>query len=165
MGVGVMSASRPYSGFAVLAVLLLGFAAPAWAQEAPGVRCTVSLGFASQAEGPTHPKFRGIPIPGPFRSVRMQEQRSYNLRMGEQGKYALPGGREIHMLPVQVLNQQLHMQFEMPGVVNTRLRLRNGKRMVVGGVPFKDGQLIIQVEPEFEAGQSAQGGIAAERAR
>ena len=160
-----MAACASYPGLAPVLVMALGLAswAPAWAQESTGVRCTVSLGFASQEEGPTHPKFRGIPIPGPFRSVRMQEQRSYNLRMGEQGRYPLPSGGEIHMLPVQVLDQRLHMQFEMPGVVNTRLRLRNGKRMVVGGVPFKNGQLIIQVEPEFESGKAQSGGIAAER--
>ena len=133
-----------------LATLIFAIIAPggfAAAQESGGVRYTVSVGYASSEEGSIHPQFRGIP--GQFKSVSMQQQRSYTLRLGERGRHALPTGSEIHMVPEQVRDQRLHMQFEMPGVVNTRLRMQNGKRMIVGGVPFKNGHLIIQVRPEF----------------
>jgi hypothetical protein len=113
------------------------------------------VGFASKQEGVIHPKFRGIP--GPFKSVRMEQESSYRLHLGEESRHRLPTGGEIHLLPVQVNGPRLYMQFEMPGLVNTRLGLQNGNRMIVGGVPFRDGQLLIQLEPEFDqAGAPAQ---------
>ncbi|MCE2391536.1 MAG: hypothetical protein J4G09_08650 [Proteobacteria bacterium] len=136
-----------WPGLAALLVAALSPGGFASAQESGGVRYTVSVGYASKEEGAIHPQFRGIP--GPFKSVSMHQQSSYTLRLGERGRHSLPTGSEIHMVPEKVRDQRLHMQFEMPGVVNTRLRLRNGKRMIVGGVPFKDGHLIIQVRPEF----------------
>ena len=151
-------AKSPKPGWKKLgpAALLVAVFAPggsALAQKDGEVRYTVSVGFASAREGATHPEFRGIP--GPFKSVSMQQERSYTLRLGERGRHTLPTGGEIRMLPEKVRGQRLHMRFEVPGVVDTRLRLRNGKRMVVGGVPFKDGHLIIQVRPEFPQRRAA----------
>jgi hypothetical protein len=131
----------------LLALGLLG-SDPAHAQDPTEVRCKVSVGYASAEEGSIHPSFRGIP--GPFKSVRMEQESSYRLHLGEQGSHRLPTGGELHMVPVGVDGSRLQMQIEMPGVVNTRLGLRSGNRMIVGGVPFRDGQLLIQLQPEFD---------------
>ena len=119
----------------------------------PPIRVVVSVGYAMSEQGSIHSEFRGFhsQTPRRFGSIQMHEQRVYDLKFGEEGRLSLPTGTEIRMRPIEIHGRKLHLQFEMPGVVNTRMQLPNGRPVILGGVPFKHGQLIIQVRPDFTA--------------
>jgi hypothetical protein len=41
------------------------------------------------------------------------------------------------------------MQVQMPGVVNTRLRIQSGRSLILAGQRHSDGYLIIEIRPTF----------------
>ena len=55
-----------------------------------------------------------------FRSLRMVQQQIFSLDMGQPVGMRLPTGQELRLMPIAVLKERLHLQFEVPGVVNTR---------------------------------------------
>lgn len=84
-----------------------------------------------------------------FGTLRVMQRRQFKLRFGESGRLTLPGGREVRFLPISVVRQQLHMQVEMPGPVNTRMRMMSGRGVILGGVEHGDGYLIVHMVPNF----------------
>ncbi len=88
-------------------------------------------------------------LPMRFGSITRCAPRVFRVPFGERAEMSLPNGSTIRVLPVQVHRNQLHMQFEMPGVVNTRLQMTHGRPVIMGGLPHEGGLLIIQVVPEF----------------
>ena len=84
-----------------------------------------------------------------FRSLRMVQKRLFKLRMGERGRMQLPAGRRVEFLPISVIDRQLHMQVQMPGVVNTRMRMESGRGVILGGIRHEDGVLVVQLQPSF----------------
>ena len=73
------------------------------------------------------------------------------LRLGreESGRLLLPEGREVRFLPISVLHRKLHMQVEMPGILNTRMRMTSGRGVILGGVEHGAGYLIVYMVPNF----------------
>ncbi|MCP4003576.1 MAG: hypothetical protein GY725_05220 [bacterium] len=118
---------------------------------APPISFRVTVVYATQKPGEVDA--RALPLsnrlPMKFGSVQMLEQKALSVTFGEQVKLGLSTGGEVRLLPVAVHQNQLHMQFQMPDVVNTRLKMTNGRPMILGGVPHKDGYLIIEVLPDF----------------
>ena len=139
----------------VVAVALgLMAAETARSQEEPGqlppVDCTVTVGFASAKSGIVAAEFGGFQRQMPhFKSVRLLEKRLFRLHFGEWARVDLPSDDRVDILPVGVYGERLHMQFKMPGVLDTSTRLQNRKGVIVGGRRHKDGFLVIQVEPDF----------------
>jgi hypothetical protein len=140
--------------FGSAAALALGLlaAAPAAAQEPEPanetpVGCTVSVGIASREKGDVDERFRGLP--SAFGSVQLWKEQAWKLRFGEAGRMSLPNGTELSVQPVHVRGRTLSMKVDLPGVVNTKLRLQNHSPLVVGALPHEDGYLVIRVEPEF----------------
>ncbi len=121
-------------------------------KDLPPVDCTVSVGFARVESGTVAAEFHGFQRQMPhFKSVELLEKRSFSLHFGEWGHVNLPSSDSIDILPVGVYGKRLHMQFKMPGVLDTSTRLMNRKGVIVGGRRHKDGYLVIQVEPDFSA--------------
>jgi hypothetical protein len=91
---------------------------------------------------------------GPMQAgaLHMVEKRQYRLRFGENGAVLLPAGGEIRMMPIGIHSRRLSMQIQMPGRVNTHLRMRAGKPVIFGGPRYKDGHLLVQIVPEFQTG-------------
>jgi len=86
-----------------------------------------------------------------FRSLRMVQQQVFSISLGHPVGMQLPTGKQLRLMPIAVLSGRLHLQFEVPGVVNTRLALENGRPVILGGARHQDGQLIIEVTPRFTA--------------
>ena len=66
-----------------------------------------------------------------------------------------PQGQEVRLLPISIVNRELHMQVEMPGRVNTRMRMTSGRGVILGGVRHDDGYLIVHLQPVFRAVKGA----------
>ncbi len=90
-----------------------------------------------------------------FGTLRVVQRRLFKLAFGEAGRLPLPEGREVRFLPISILHRQLHMQVEMPGLVNTRMRMKNGRGVILGGVEDGDGYLIVYVVPNFRIPRAA----------
>jgi hypothetical protein len=88
-------------------------------------------------------------LPMRFGSLTKCAPRVFRVPFGERVRMPLPTGATIQVLPVTILRNQLHMQFELPGIVNTRLQMTHGRPVILGGLPYEGGLLIIQVVPEF----------------
>ncbi len=84
-----------------------------------------------------------------FRTLRMLQQQRFKLQMGQQARMQLPAGRHFEILPISVIDRELHMQVQMPGMLNTRVRMPSGDSMILGGLAFEDGVLVLQLKPEF----------------
>ena len=136
------------------AVSLL-FAGAASAQQAapdiPPITFKISIARAHPQEGGITPDCVELArrLPMRFGSISGCAPTVFHVPFGERAELALPTGSSIRVLPVTVLRDHLHMQFELPGVVNTRLQMRHGRPVIVGGLPHEGGLLIIQVVPEF----------------
>ncbi len=131
------------------------FAGAASAQEEvrdiPPVTFKISVARALPQEGGVDPACLELSrrLPMRFGSLRGCAPRVFRVPFGEYAVMQLPTGSAIRILPVQVHRNQLHMQFELPGVVNTRLQMAHGRPVIMGGLPHEGGLLIIQVVPEF----------------
>jgi len=124
------------------------------ARDLPPMTMRVSIALASESETDgIDPKAQDIydHLPAKFHSIHMVEDRDVNMLFGEQTKIALPAGNEMRLLPVGVYGNQLHMQLEMPNLVNTSMRMANSRAFYFGG-PRHDGKvLVFKLVPQFSA--------------
>lgn len=128
-------------------------AATASAHALPPIQIHVSIARASEAEGAIDPLARDIyeHLPAKYHSITLVEDRTVAVLLGEQAHVRLPTGGEVRLLPVAVHGGQLHLQLEMPDVVNTSMRLANSRAFYVGGVHLGDDTLVFKLVPEFSA--------------
>jgi hypothetical protein len=125
------------------------------AQEAPRdippITFKISVARALPQDGAIDPDCVELSrrLPMRFGSLTRCAPRVFRVPFGERAQMQLPTGSDIRVLPVTVLRNQLHMQLELPGVVNTRLQMTHGRPVILGGLPHEGGLLIIQVVPEF----------------
>jgi len=91
-------------------------------------------------------------LPMHFGALELVQSQEFELKVGQRTQFALPSGRTVRMLPVGIQGRQLHLHFEMSGIMNTRLRMLSGRPMIVGGEPHRGGQLIVEVTPSFRSG-------------
>ena len=119
----------------------------------PPVHFTVTVGHAMAEPGAVAAEFRGFQrnfMPH-LSSIRVIEKRAFTLRFGEWARVKLPTGSDVSILPLAVHGRKLHMQFNLPGKLDTSMRLSNHKPMTVGAGRYKRGHLLIQVDPQFDA--------------
>jgi len=88
-------------------------------------------------------------LPVSFSTLRAKAQRCFNLAFGERAEMALPSGGSVQFLPISVVDDRLHVQVEMPGVLNTRLRTLTGRAVIVAAGKDDIGQLFIELTPSF----------------
>jgi hypothetical protein len=119
----------------------------------PPITIRISVASASEVEGDMDPAARDIyeHLPAKYRSIQMIEERTIEVLFGEVARVGLPTGTEVRLIPVAVHGGQLHLQLEMPELLNTSMRLANSRAFYVGGVPYGDGTLVFKLVPEFSA--------------
>ena len=84
-----------------------------------------------------------------FQSLKLVQKRTIYLQMGQRGAVQLPTGGDLRIVPLSIIRERLHMRVEMPGVVNTRLRMQSSRPVIVGGPRHQGGHLIVQIIPEY----------------
>ncbi|HTO51791.1 MAG TPA: hypothetical protein VMR50_00275 [Myxococcota bacterium] len=117
----------------------------------PPIQIRVSIARASVNDGAVDPQAQDIfaHLPAKYHSISMIEDRTVAVLLGEQAHVKLPTGGEVRLLPVAVHGGQLHLQLEMPDVVNTSMRLANSRAFYVGGVRLGEDTLVFKLVPEF----------------
>jgi hypothetical protein len=89
-------------------------------------------------------------LPMQFSSLEMLAQQRLDLGFGEAGSVRLPSGRPVTLLPISIVRGLLHVHFRMDGLVDTRLQMRSGRPVIVGGESYEQGQIIIMLTPSYE---------------
>lgn len=119
----------------------------------PPITIRISVATASEAKGEMDPRAIDIyeHLPAKFQSIQMIEERTISVLFGEVARVSLPTGAEVRLTPVAVHGGQLHMQLEMPELLNTSMRMANSRAFYVGGVPYGGGTLVFKLVPEFSA--------------
>jgi hypothetical protein len=150
-------ATNHYLRLGSAAMLMFGLlhAEQARAQDAsklPPVQFTVTVAHAMAEPGAVAAEFRGFQRQMPhLSSIRVLDKQSFRLQFGEWARMSLPTGSDVSVLPLAVHGGRLHMQFNLPGKLNTSMRLSNHKPMTVGAGRYQRGHLLIQVDPDFSA--------------
>ncbi|MFI5315723.1 MAG: hypothetical protein ACHQ6T_08475 [Myxococcota bacterium] len=117
----------------------------------PPILIQISIARASKAEGTVEPAALDIyeHLPAKYHSISLLETRTVAVLLGEQAEVSLPNGSEVRLRPIAVHGGQLHLQFEMPDVLNTSMRLANNRAFYVGGPRLDKGTLVFKLVPEF----------------
>jgi len=123
------------------------------AHALPPIHIRMQIARASEEPGEVSPEARDIfeHLPSKYRSLSLIEDKTVAVLLGEQARVSLPNGREVVLLPIAVHGGQLHMQLEMPDVVNTSMRLSDHRAFYVGGVRMDQGTLVFKLVPDFSA--------------
>ena len=148
-----MAAQLAVAAFVIAALSAVG-AAPALAQapEARPVQLRVRVVHAAERPGVIDQELRDLPRalgPMKFGTLRLIEQRQFQLGVGQPGRVSLPDRREVTMTPVSIAPHQMQMRLQMPGQVNSQVNMTSGRPMVLGGPRHEDGHVIVYIEPEF----------------
>lgn len=153
MGVGVRRTESLCLVFALVGAGDLAVAQQPEAEPVP-VRFEVQIVRGHESKGVIEPDCESLNrrLPMRFGTLRTIEHRQMNLQLGQRGSLQLPTGRSVQLQPISVMQNRLHMQFQLQGRVNTRLQLSSGKPVIVGGESDGDGAIIIQVTPYFPRG-------------
>jgi len=133
--------------------LLCALAPAVYAQDARTVELELRVIYATKAEGVVDPDCVDIQkrLPMTFGSLQTVQSERFRLDTGEAARFELPTGRQVNMVPVSVIGPHLHIQFQMSGVMNTRLQMVSGRPVIVGGERHGVGQLILELTPSFDA--------------
>ena len=121
------------------------------ARELPPIRIRLLIARASEVEGNVDPGARDIyeHLPAKYHSIALVDDRTLSVNLGDQAHVYLPTGSEVRLLPVAVHGGQLHLQIEMPDVLNTSMRLANSRAFYIGGVRLGEDTLVFKLVPEF----------------
>jgi hypothetical protein len=127
--------------------------APKAMSTLPPITIRIAVAFASEDEGEIDPAARDIfqHLPAKYHSIQMIDEQTIETTFGEQTHVPLKSGTEVRLLPIAVHGGQLHLQLEMPEVLNTSMRMSNSRAFYVGGVPHQGGTLIFKLVPDFSA--------------
>jgi hypothetical protein len=137
---------------ALLGLVLLA-AAPAGAQEVRRVSLEIMVTHVSQAPGGIDPGGEELDkqLRNDFRygSLKVLERRNLRLELDEIGQMKLPNGRWMRVRPLNVARNRLLVSVEVEGSLATDLRLANHRKVSIGSHRYKDGTLVITLEPDF----------------
>jgi len=144
---------RPGLGLAaVLLVLGLGTEVALAQERARPVHVQVLIALADpqyDSDDPDCAPIRRELGPVDVGHLRLVDRRMLQLGFGEHGAIILPIGSEVRLMPINVHQHRLHMQLVMPGRMNTRLQMLEGKPVIVGGPRMQHGHLLVRITSEF----------------
>jgi hypothetical protein len=84
-----------------------------------------------------------------YESLRMLHAERLALDLGAVGTVKRPNGPWIRVRPLHVGGRAMLISVEAEGALKTDLLVRNGQLVVIGAEPYRDGKLIISLEPQF----------------
>ncbi|RIL05409.1 MAG: hypothetical protein DCC71_10470 [Proteobacteria bacterium] len=136
------------------AALVTLVALTASAQQAArlvGISMTVS--HASERPGPMDPNAAALDrqLRQQFRyeSLRVIERRHMQLRMQEVGGMDLPTGKRVQLRPLSLTPSGVLISVDIPGTLQTDVRVPNRKQVVIGVERYDHGKLIVTLQPDY----------------
>jgi hypothetical protein len=134
--------------------MLLGGSGVALAQEVQRVvGFSVIVSHVSPRPGPIDPSaeaiLRRLRDEFHYESLRVLERRRMELRMQEIGGLVLPTGKRVEIRPLAVSPSGVLVAVEIPGTLQTDVRVPNRKIVVIGVDRYQEGKLILSLEPNY----------------
>jgi hypothetical protein len=116
-----------------------------------GLLLTVS--HVSSHPGPIDPSaaelHRSLQREFRYESLRVIERRHIDLRMQEIGGVDLPTGKHVEVRPLSISPSGVLISVDIPGTLQTDLRVPNQKQVVIGVDRYDDGKLILTLQPDY----------------
>ncbi len=84
-----------------------------------------------------------------YESLQVLQTRELELALDELGEMRLPNGRRLQVRPLQVDSRGVLTAVSLEGSVDADMRIRNGHLVVIGAEPYKDGKLVVSLEPHY----------------
>jgi hypothetical protein len=146
-----VSASRAlWLAIAIGVLMPIGALAQVAAQRV-GLLLTVS--HASSQPGPIDPSaaelHRSLQREFRYESLRVIERRHIDLGMQEIGGVDLPTGKRVEVRPLALSPSGVLISVDIPGTLQTDLRVPNRKQVVIGVDRYQDGKLILTLQPDY----------------
>lgn len=146
-----MSGSRAFLLLVALAVVL--GTGEARAQSAERIGLVLTISHATQRPGPVDPEaveiHRRLQQEFLFQSLRVIERRHIDLRLQEVGGMVLPTGKRISLRPMSLSATGVLIAVEIPGTLETDVRVPNHQHVVIGLDRYEDGKLILTLQPDY----------------
>lgn len=154
----------PLAGSFVLALALVGLAgspllsAAARAEEPAAVTFHVTVVHVSGAEGEgggveeSEAARRAHGILGDrirYESLRVLATHERRLAANDVARIGLPTGRELRFRPLDVGEGGVLVAVDVEGTAQGDFRIPSGKPIVLGGPTYREGQLVILLEPRY----------------
>jgi len=139
---------------ALACAMLLAGSGVALAQEVQRVVAfSVIVSHVSPRPGPVDPSaeevLRRLRDEFHFESLRVLERRRMDLRMQEIGGLVLPTGKRVEIRPIAVSPSGVLVAVDIPGMLQTDVRVPNRKIVVIGVDRYQEGKLILSLEPNY----------------
>lgn len=123
------------------------------AQVVESVGLSLTVSHASPTPGPIDPGaaeiHRQLRHLFRYESLHVIEQRHVKLRMQELGGIDLPTGKRVEFRPLSVTSTGVLIAVEIPGTLQTDVRVPNRKHVVIGVDRYQDGKLILTLQPDY----------------
>jgi hypothetical protein len=84
-----------------------------------------------------------------YESLEVLERHQMVLDVDEVGTVDLPTGHQFKARPIDVDQRGVLMSVSVEGSVETDIRVPSGHLVVIGAERYKDGKIVISVEPEY----------------
>lgn len=144
---------RWHNAIAMAGLLIAAGFAPAEAEAADPIKVKVLVCHASPAAGGIDgacQKLHGK-IGAQFRYESLKKLQSQALKLGlnEVGKVKLPNGKSLMVRPLQVDDGGVLLAVDVEGSVRTDVKVANGNSVVIGADAYKNGKLVISLEPRW----------------
>ncbi len=130
------------------------------------VEFRVNVCLASKEEGRVDPECESMQkqLPVRFGTLVLKQRQEFGLAFGERREVGLPSGAQLVFAPISIASDKLRMHVLMRGVVNTRVQLGSGRSMILAGVPYERGNLIVELRPTFVTPPAPQSPMALQEA-
>lgn len=118
------------------------------------VPVNVMVVYTSDGEGGVDPRARELDrkLKGQlrYRSMQVLREVRIDLRVDQVGTVELPDGREVRMRPLHKSRKGVLLAVDVEGAVKLDARAANHHKVVIGAGPYRDGNLAISIEPDYE---------------
>jgi hypothetical protein len=143
---------------AIWIAFALTLAAPVPAQEAPPegrspINVDVMISHISDRVGQIDQRAKRLDeqLRDQFRyeSLEVLERHQMVLEVDEVGTVDLPTGHQFTARPIDVDERGVLMSVGVEGSLQTDVRVPSGHLVIIGAERYKDGKLVISVEPQY----------------
>lgn len=148
----MFSASRMRLALAALLAfgLLAGGAA---AEGVKSIKLTLTVSQLSKSPGKIDPKAADIHarLREEFRyeSLKVLERKKLKLALDQVGSVKLPTGKMVRVRPADVDDRGVLIFVDIEGILQTDLRVANGRPVDIGAQSYEDGKLVVTLEPRY----------------
>jgi hypothetical protein len=84
-----------------------------------------------------------------YESLSVIEARLLTLGIDEVGEIELPNGKKLMIKPLVIDAGSALVGVDVPGLLQTDLRVQRGDLVVIGAESYRDGKLVIALEPDW----------------